>query len=144
MFTEGFRELQERWKEQSETLCMAPSQIKLSGHQETEQQWEAFNERGVAGQGPKPGQTPAGCSPLWTGTRGDVLGPVADGCQRSETGPPAVLASCWPGGYLAPKGVPGPAARAWNTKCAGMGVTENQALDIIRSALTVRANNHTK
>ena len=50
------------------------------------------------------------------------------------------------GGYLAPKGVPGPAARAWNTKCAGIGVidSKNQALDVIRSASTVRVNNHTK
>ena len=153
MLTEGFRELQERWKKQREPRnplqgTFTAQAVWPSGHRTTARSLE---RRGVAGQGPKPGQSPASQSPLWTGTRGDALGPVADGCQRSETGPPAVLASCWPGGgvggrYLAPKGVPGPAARAWNTKCAGIGVidSKNQALDVIRSASTVRVNNHTK
>ena len=49
-------------------------------------------------------------------------------------------------GYPAPKGVAGPAARAWRTRCAGVGVVDskNQALDVLRSASAVRENDHTK
>lgn len=98
MFTEGFRELQERSKEQREPQnplqdTFTAQAVWPSGHRTTARSVE---RRGVAGQGPKPGQSPAGRSPLWTGTRGDALGPVPDGCQRSETGPPAVLASSCP------------------------------------------------
>lgn len=96
MFTEGFREPQERSKEQREPQnpCKTLSQLKLSGHQDTEQQQEALNEEEYW-QGPA---RPESCRPVPTvdWDSGDALGPVPDGCQRSEIGPPAVLASSCP------------------------------------------------
>lgn len=49
-------------------------------------------------------------------------------------------------GYPAPKRVAGPAARAWSTRCARVGVidSKNRALDVLRSASAVRENGHTK
>ena len=69
MFTEGFREPQERWKEQREPQnplqdTFTAQAVWPSGHRTTARSVE---RRGVAAQGPKPGQSPAGRSPLWTG-----------------------------------------------------------------------------